>query len=399
VDNGRLQFDRVRVPREALLNRYGDVTEDGRYESPIENESRRFFTMLGTLVRGRVSVGGSAASATQVALTVAVRYGDRRRQFAAPGRDDEIVLLDYLMHQRKLLPALATSYALHFAQERLVGLLHDTQTGGSGDESAQRELEALAAGMKAVATWHATHTIQACREACGGAGYLTENLLPQLKADSDVFTTFEGDNIVLLQLVAKGLLTEYREHIGDLDALAMIKFVAEQVVDVLAERTSARSIAQRFRDPAPDDISWLLSLLTDRAEHLRDGVARRLRRATQPGVDAFAVFNSCQDHLLSAARAHIDRWVLEAFREAIERCSDKGVRTLLRRVCALHALSVVEGDRGWLLEHGRLTSTQAKAVIAMVNQLCDELRPHATTLVDGFGIPEAWLDAAILHEG
>jgi acyl-CoA oxidase len=91
--------------------------------------------------------------------------------------------------------------------------------------------------------------------------------------------------------------------------------------------------------------------------------------------------------------------VLEAFREAIERCSDKGVRTLLRRVCALHALSVVEGDRGWLLEHGRLTSTQAKAVIAMVNQLCDELRPHATTLVDGFGIPEAWLDAAILHEG
>jgi acyl-CoA oxidase len=399
VDNGRLLFDQVRVPRQALLNRYGDVTEDGRYESPIENESRRFFTMLGTLVRGRVSVGGSAASAAQVALTVAVRYGDRRRQFAAPGRDDEIVVLDYLMHQRKLLPALATSYALHFAQERLVGLLHDTQTGGSADERAQRELEALAAGMKAVATWHTTRTIQACREACGGAGYLTENLLPQLKADTDVFTTFEGDNTVLLQLVAKGLLTEYREHIGDLDALSMIKFVAEQVVDVLAERTSARSIAQRFRDPAPDDTSWLKSLLTDRAEHLRDGVARRLRRATQPGVDAFAVFNSCQDHLLSAARAHIERWVLEAFGEAVERCPDEGVRALLGRVCALHALSVVEGDRAWFLEHGRLNSTQAKAVIATVNQLCDELRPHAMTLVDGFGIPEAWLDAAILHEG
>ncbi|MDT7670757.1 MAG: acyl-CoA oxidase, partial [Pseudonocardiales bacterium] len=250
VDNGRLVFDSVRVPREALLNKYGDVAPDGTYSSPIENESARFFTMLGTLVRGRISVAGSAASATQSALTIAVRYGQRRRQFEAPGGDGEIVLLDYLGHQRKLLPALAKSYALHFAQEELVRMLHEVQSGGTRDEAAQRELEGLAAGMKAVTTWHATHAIQACREACGGAGYLVENLLPQLKADTDVFTTFEGDNTVLLQLVAKGLLTEYRDHVGDLNTLGMIKFITEQVVDTIAERTAARGLAQRFKDPA-----------------------------------------------------------------------------------------------------------------------------------------------------
>src|SRR3712207_8557762 len=54
-------------------------------------------------------------------------------------------------------------------------------------------------------------------EACGGAGYLQENRLPHLKADTDVFTTFEGDNTVLLQLVAKGLLTGYRDAFGSLD--------------------------------------------------------------------------------------------------------------------------------------------------------------------------------------
>ena len=58
VDNGRLSFDHVRVPRDMLLDRYGQVAADGTYTSPIENETRRFFTMLGTLVRGRVSVGG-----------------------------------------------------------------------------------------------------------------------------------------------------------------------------------------------------------------------------------------------------------------------------------------------------------------------------------------------------
>ncbi|WP_445182448.1 acyl-CoA dehydrogenase family protein [Pseudonocardia sp. Cha107L01] len=397
VDNGRLVFDSVRVPREALLNKYGDVAPDGTYSSPIENESARFFTMLGTLVRGRISVAGSAASATQSALTIAVRYGQRRRQFEAPGRDGEIVLLDYLSHQRKLLPALAKSYALHFAQEELVRMLHEVQSGGTRDEAAQRELEGLAAGMKAVTTWHATHAIQACREACGGAGYLVENLLPQLKADTDVFTTFEGDNTVLLQLVAKGLLTEYRDHVGDLNTLGMIKFITEQVVDTIAERTAARGLAQRFKDPAPDDAEWHHELLADREEHLLAGLARRLRRAGEPDADAFAVFNAAQDHLLSAASAHVDRWVLDGFTAGLARCDDDGVTALLTRVRALYALSVVEADRGWFLEHGRLTAGQAKAVTATVNELCAELRPYADTLVDGFGIPDAWVDAVILR--
>jgi len=87
VDNGRLWFDHVRIPREGLLNRYGDVAPDGSYSTPIENQTRRFFTMLGTLVQGRISVAGGAGSATKVALAVAVRYGEVRRQFAgARGR-------------------------------------------------------------------------------------------------------------------------------------------------------------------------------------------------------------------------------------------------------------------------------------------------------------------------
>ncbi|MBO0849752.1 MAG: acyl-CoA oxidase, partial [Pseudonocardia sp.] len=397
VDNGRLSFDRVRVPRDALLDRYGAVDPDGRYTSPIENETRRFFTMLGTLVRGRISVAGAAVSATENALAIAIRYGLCRRQFAAPGSSEEVPVLDYLAHQRRLLPALATTYALRFAQQDLVESLHEVQTGGTTDEAAQRELETRAAGIKAVATWHATATIQACREACGGAGYLAENRLPRLKADTDVFTTFEGDNTVLLQLVAKGLLTEYRDHVGDLDTLGMIKFVTEQVADIVAERTAARRLAGHIHEPRLDDPEWHRSLLADRQEHMLDGLVRRLRRATVPGADPFAVFNAAQDHVLASARAHVDRLVLEAALAAVERCPDGAVRALLGRVLALHALAGVAADRAWFLEHGRLTPSQAKAVVRTVNELCQELRPHVGVLVDGFGIPSAWLDAAILR--
>ncbi|HEX4727005.1 MAG TPA: acyl-CoA dehydrogenase family protein, partial [Jatrophihabitans sp.] len=105
VDNGQLWFSGVRVPRSALLDRYGSVTADGGYQTPIGNQTKRFFTMLGTLIQGRISVAGGAGSATKVALAIGWGYAERRRQFNAPGRDSEIVLADYLAHQRKLLPA------------------------------------------------------------------------------------------------------------------------------------------------------------------------------------------------------------------------------------------------------------------------------------------------------
>jgi acyl-CoA oxidase len=387
VDNGRLWFSGVRVPREALLNRYADVAPDGTYSSPIESDGRRFFTMLGALVRGRVSVAGSAGSATQRALTIGVRRAETRRQFARPGGDEEIVLLDYLAHQRKLLPALATTYALHFAQEELVAMLHEVHTSSSPDERAQRVLESRAAGIKAVATWHATATIQAVREACGGAGYLAENLLPGLKADTDVFTTFEGDNTVLLQLVAKGLLTDYRDNFADLSPLATARLVAEQLMGAVLERWPAPKLGS----PSLFDRQWQRDLFADREQHVLAGLARRLRAAASSDRDPFDVFNDAQDHVLLAGRVHIDRLVLEAFVSAIERCADSSARALLERVCDLHVLSNIEADRGWFLEHGRLTPPVAKKVVAEVGALCKELRPHARTLVDAFAIPEQYV--------
>ncbi|HJP78830.1 MAG TPA: acyl-CoA dehydrogenase [Pseudonocardiaceae bacterium] len=410
VDNGRISFDHVRVPRTALLDRYGSVGADGTYRSPIESSGRRFFTMLGTLVRGRVSVAGFAGSATKRALAIALRYAQQRRQFerspsqAADG--GEVVLLDYRAHQRKLLPALATSYALHFAQEELVTTLHEVQSGGITDERGQRELEARAAGIKAVASWHATATIQTCREACGGAGYLAENLLTTLKADTDVFTTFEGDNTVLLQLLAKGLLTSYREHVSDLGALGTARFMAEQVVDTVIERTAAHSVIEAILAAGPGrtdedalfDRAWQLHAFEDREQHVLDGLARRLRRASGASPeDAFEVFNNAQDHVLRAARVHVDRVVLEAFVAAIDRCADEQAAALLDRVCDLYVLSTIEKDLAWFLGHDRLTSARGKVVTSAVNELCAALRPHAATLVDAFAIPPELLDAAMLH--
>jgi acyl-CoA oxidase len=399
VDNGRLTFDHVRVPRTNLLGRYGDIDETGTYSSPIDNPGRRFFTMLGTLVRGRISVAGGAGAAARSALAVTTTYAAGRRQFAAPGADVETTVLDYRTYQRRLLPRIATAYALQLAQHELVSAMDDVLSGRTTAERDQRLLETRAAGIKVLTSRHATETIQECRELCGGAGYLWANRLAALKADTDIFTTFEGDNTVLLQLVAKSLLTEYRATFGDLDTVGIVRFGARLAAGTVMERSSARGIIQRIVDASPgreeDDTfasrGTQLRLLREREEHMLEGLARRLRRASAPGADAFAAFNACQDHLVDAAMAHVERMVAESFVESVESCADPEAKAVLARVCDLHVLTTIERHKAWYLEHDRLSPARTKALTALVNEICAELRPHATTLVDAFGIPEGLL--------
>ena len=402
VDNGRLTFDRVRIPRTHLLNRFADVAEDGTYSSPIGNETARFFTMLGTLVRGRISVAGGSGGAAQKALNLAIRFGERRRQFANPSTGEEIAVLDYLAHQQKLLPALATSFALHFTQDDLVARMHAIQAPGAGPVGAreQRTLEQSAAGIKAVASWHATHTIQTCREACGGAGYLEENLLPGLRADTDVFTTFEGDNTVLLQLLAKELLADYGRTFKKGNPLEIAPLVGRQLAGVLAERTGAASLLRRLPLRGADltDRARRRELLRVRREDTLATAIRNLAPALRKRNDEFAVFNSAQDLLLVAARAHVDTLVEQSFADALTRIEDPGVRALLERVYDLHVLSVIDRERAWYLETGRLTAAESRSIRPLVNELCAELRPYARTLVDAFGIPENWLTCPMLTD-
>jgi acyl-CoA oxidase len=407
VDNGRLWFDGVRVPREALLDRYATVSPEGGYTSPIENPGKRFFTMLGTLIQGRVSVCGAAINASKVAQVIAVRHALTRRQFGPPG-GEEVTLMTYPTHQRRLLPALAKTYALHFAQEQLVASLADAFTGEGADDRQRRKLETSAAALKATGTWHATQTIQTCREAMGGQGYLKANRLAALKADTDVFTTFEGDNTVLLQLAAKNLLTDFQDEFGELDPLGTVAFMAEQVAGVVAERSAARELLGRLADdllPGRDDEGDLLERDTQlelfrwREEHVIAGAARRLKGGIDDGADPFEVLMSAQDHVVLVAKVFADRVVLEAFAAAVERCPDHDLQAVLARLCDLYALSEIERDRGWFQEHGKLSSTRSKAVIKAVSTACADLAQHAGALVEAFGVPEASLGDARAIQG
>lgn len=404
IDNGRLHFTNVRIPRANLLNRYGDVDGDGRYSSPIASPGRRFFTMLGTLVQGRVSLDGAAVAASKVALKAAIRYATERRQFNASSHAEEEVLLDYQRHQKRLFTRLATTYAASFAHEQLLEKFDDVFSGAHDTDEDRQDLETLAAALKPLSTWHALDTLQECREACGGAGFLIENRFASLRADLDVYATFEGDNTVLLQLVAKRLLADYAKEFRSVDFGVLARYVVGQATGAAIHRTGLRQVAQFVADTgsvqkaaiALRDEEGQRALLTDRVQTMVAEAATALKGTGRLSQEkGAALFNRHQNELIDAAQAHAELLQWEAFTDALRDVTDPGTKTVLTWLRDLFGLSLIEKNLSWYLMNGRLSMQRGRTVGEYINRLLVKLRPHAVDLVDAFGYGEQHVRARI----
>ena len=404
IDNGRLHFSGVRIPRTNLLNRYGNVDPDGAYSSPIASPGRRFFTMLGTLVQGRVSLDGAAVAASKVALTAAIQYATERRQFNASSHTDEEVLLDYQRHQKRLFTRLATTYAAGFAHEQLLQKFDDVFSGAHDTDEDRQDLETLAAALKPLSTWHALDTLQECREACGGAGFLIENRFASLRADLDVYATFEGDNTVLLQLVAKRLLADYAKEFRSVDFGVLARYVVGQATGAAIHRTGLRQVAQFVADSgsvqkaaiALRDEEGQRALLTDRVQTMVAEAATALKGTGRLSQEkGAALFNRHQNELIDAAQAHAELLQWEAFTEALGDVADPGTRTILTWLRDLFGLSLIEKNLSWYLMNGRLSMQRGRTVGEYINRLLVKIRPHALDLVDAFGYGEDHVRASI----
>lgn len=386
VDNGVIYFDHVIVPVENMLDRFASVNADGKFESPIASDNRRFFTMLGTLVGGRIGIPRSGNAASKSGLTIAIRYGDKRRQFGPEG-GSEVPILNYRTHQRRLMPLLANTYALHFALQYLTNRFLNRK------EEDMQEIEALAAGLKSFATWNTTATLQECREACGGKGYLSENRIEVLKNDTDVYTTFEGDNTVLMQLVAKSRLTEFRQEFSNMNVFTILNYLTDQAKTTITELNPI--IVRKTDDEHLLDSEFQLDAFKYRERDILTSAAKRIKRHIDSGMDSFDAFNVCQQHLVQVGFAYIERIILEKFIEQVEATKDAGCKAVLKKLCDLFALSQIEKNKGWYLEQGYMEGVKTKAIRKLVNQLCWDIRQDAVPLTDAFNIPDACLSAPI----
>lgn len=389
VDNGKIWFDQVTVPVTNLLDKYGKIEADGVYKSPIKNPNKRFFTMLGTLVGGRICVAKGALAGTKMALHIAVKHALQRRQFNDSIKIQEDLLMDYPSHQLRLIPKIASTYVYHT-------VLQKAMADYAQSDADKRKIETQVAGLKAIITWFSTAVIQECREACGGKGYLLENRIGDLKNDTDIFTTFEGDNTVLLQLAAKGVLSNFKSELNSGGFLSVLKLLRTRMTDKLATINPAYS--NKVDKAHLYNPKFHLHALDYRLRRLTDTAAMRIRGYIKKGIPSYQAFLKVQTHLLELGKAYSEALALKWYYDFVSAQQDGIYKELLYQLGALHALSVIRKDASWYLEQGYLGSTKSKAIRQRVERLSTELRPHINSLVEGFGIPQHLVHAPIAND-
>ncbi|KAK5578973.1 hypothetical protein RB653_008648 [Dictyostelium firmibasis] len=363
VDNGRLWFDNKRIPRDNLLNKFGDVEKDGTYVSSIPSKSKRFGSMVAPLVGGRVLIAASALNVSKMALMIATRYAYSRRQFGSKG--NEIRIIEYLTHQRRLFPMIATSVALSFAVEKLKRIYCEP------NKSSQnvKDLHVWSSGLKAVVSWTKTNILQLTRECCGGQGFSSFNQIALFKSDLEIDMTYEGDNHVLLQQVARNLLVELQKGRYTL--------------------TNPNHDSSNIHD-----YDFQVQTLKWRESDLVSTLSQKIMAQLDQGRSLEQGWNTCLDTITLLGKAFVDRITLEEFQLGIKN-APSSLKAVLELCRNLFFSWKVNEDLGYFLCHDGLATSTAQKIQDSINVLCSDMLPIGLDLVNSFNIPEQFIHAPI----
>lgn len=118
-----------------------------------------------------------------------------------------MLLFDYPLTRARLMPLLAQSLVIVLGGQELV-YNWDQQFHHLLDpkNKVRAEMHAVSSATKPIVTWFSTELIQTCRQMLGGHGYSAFSRLGAIFNESDINSTWEGDNNVLLQQAAKYVL-------------------------------------------------------------------------------------------------------------------------------------------------------------------------------------------------
>ncbi|PTU17919.1 hypothetical protein P175DRAFT_0504658 [Aspergillus ochraceoroseus IBT 24754] len=402
MDNGFLLFNHVKIPHVNMLARFAQVDQaSNKYLRPASPS-----LVYGTMTWVRANIVLQAGGVLARGVTIATRYCAIRRQFqdrdAEPGAGENPVL-NYKMVQIRLLPLLAAMYALHFTGRGMMRLYQENQErmkAASGADQEKRgagpeqlragsdllaDLHATSCGLKALASTTAGEGLEVCRRACGGHGYSNYSGIGPWYSDYLPTLTWEGDNYMLTQQVARYLLKSARAVLAGKGAQNDTSRILQAY---LARRDKGASFDILENDgDIVDAFAWRTAHLTFEVLKYRDVEKRS--------------WNSLLVNFWRLSTAHSQYMVVKNFYEAVtspELTStlDGETAGLLRKLFRLYALHTLEREASEFFSSSAVTVrqiglTQASAVM----KLLDEIRPHAVRLVDAWKIPDWQMDSSL----
>ncbi|KAH7094470.1 acyl-coenzyme A oxidase 1 [Paraphoma chrysanthemicola] len=403
MDNGFLLFNQVKVPHISMLARFSHV-------DPNTNKfARRGSPTLvyGTLTWVRSTIVMQAGSVLARGVTIATRYAAVRRQFQdrdAPAGEAETPVLNYTMVQIRLLPLLAATFALHFTGKSMMemyqenrknmeqkGAKQDSSTRGAGPEETQSgsdllaDLHASSCALKSLSSTIAAEGLEVCRRACGGHGYSSFSGIGPWYADYLPTTTWEGDNYMLTQQVARYLLKSARSVLNN-------EKPTNDTTTILTEFQNRRNIGCAFDIIGSNEdlvaaFAWRVSFLTFEASKHRDEQKK--------------AWNDLLVDFYRLSKAHAQWMIVKNNLTALKKIEKEGkvgkeILDVLMNLFRLFALHTLEQEGAEFYASGACSKHQIQlARTNTVMKLLQDIRPHAVRLVDSWGFDDWVLDSSL----
>lgn len=365
-----------------MLMKYTKVKADGTVIQPPSQQ-----LAYGALISGRVAMISDSANISKKALIIAIRYGAVRRQFGGNSDGEpETKLLDYAIHQQRLMPMLARAFAMHFTGievSRMYDLLMARLTAlkaGDGDMNevldSLKELHGTSSGLKAFCTWNALDTIDQCRQALGGHGYSAYAGLASLYNDFAVQCTWEGDNTILTLQSGRYLVGCYRDSLKGRKQAGGVAYL-NNLKSLLNAKCTGKTL----------ESVCSLSVITEAFEVVAGRVVQKagtdFEACLTKGLKEEEAYEQCSQTRLYAAKIHSFGYLFHRFKDGIQ-SAPPNLLTVLERLCLLNGLSSISQLSGAFLQYQYFTPQQIDWINEKITVLCKQVRMESISLTDAF---------------
>lgn len=202
--------------------RNAKVLENGEFiksQSPVLN--------YGVMTQVRVDIVKGMAQHLSKAVTIAMRYATVRRQSPIDPKLPEPKIIDHVTQQMKIFPAIAKVIAIKSAADNLFQLYLDiTGEVERGNLSRLPELHSLSCCLKVVSTNEVAQTVQTCRLACGGHGFLNSSGFHDIYGNVVAAQHYEGENTILLLQTARYLIKAWSQVLQGTKLMPSVEYLS-----------------------------------------------------------------------------------------------------------------------------------------------------------------------------